>query len=63
MEPAYEIRSIADQILDEFLEQLSQDGEIPPALIERLRRLARSGEMTSGNEVLRAITSDMGEEP
>lgn len=60
MGSAYQIRSITDQILDALFEQLGEDNEINPALIDSLRELAKTGKMVDSEEIIRVITADTG---
>ncbi len=60
MKPDLRVRSIADQILDELFQQLSLENEIIPGLIDDLRRLAKSGKLVDGEEIVRVINSRVG---
>jgi len=60
MGSAYQIRSITGQILDALFEQLGEDNEINPALIDSLRELAKTGKMVDSEEIIRVITTDTG---
>ncbi len=61
MEAENRIRSISEQILDELFVQLGQVSEIPPTLIEDLRRLAENGKLVDSEEIVRVITSSKGD--
>ncbi len=60
MEAENRIQSISEQILEELFVQLGQVAEIPPTLIEDLRRLAENGKLVDSEEIVRVITSSQG---
>jgi hypothetical protein len=55
-----EIRSITDQILDEFFAGLVEDATLPPGVIAELRLLAHKGKLMNSEEILRVLTEDRG---
>ena len=45
-------RNLESEILESFLEKLSNDDSIPEELVEELKRLERRGELSEATEVI-----------